>query len=32
MFLFFSSRLGCFGSILISVMLTLVVLALLGVI
>jgi hypothetical protein len=31
MFLFFSSRLGCFGSILISAVLTLVVLALLGV-
>jgi hypothetical protein len=31
MFLFVSSRLGCFGSILISAVLTLVVLALLGV-
>ncbi len=30
-FLFFSSRLGCFGSLLVSAILTLIVLALLGV-
>jgi hypothetical protein len=31
MFLFFSNRLGCFGSLLVSAVITLVILALLGV-